>query len=304
MSTLLSSAKVGLCWLLAVGMAVPAMAAQTPTFNATASGAASSLTVVANVSVADADLNQAGSIYMAANTGNAWYFHNGTGWVPWTSGAFPPYFTGTLTSRSFDVIRDTDASFLGGTQVYVGYGRSESDMLNNNKVGMVYTLPSALTSAEIDKVNTALGTGMNAIVAAYGTSGFSQGFAATYVQTFPLNGQVACPVSGRITYAGNFTVTASETNATIQGMTTFKVSDPTNNLNDCNVGDGLILSGTLTFTIAGSVTAGVGFSLSGYINVNRRGLTGGLVPAGGGWVFLNLPRGGTRVTGSIFGTPI
>lgn len=308
MTTLLkrSQARVGVLglliavWLSALG--APAAAA-TPTFSATTSGTASALTVVANVGVGDGDVNQAGSIYLAADIGSGWYLHNGTGWVPWTSGPLPPYYTGTLSSRSFDVVRNMDLSFLAGTQVYVGYGRNENDMLANNKLGLIYTVPSTLQASEISAINAALSGSMNAIAAAYAT-GSSQGFAATFTQTIPLNGQVACPVAGRITYSGNVTVTASETNATVQGLIGFNVSDRTNNLNDCDVGGGLILDGSLTFAIAGSLTAGVGFSLTGTISVNRRGPTGGLVPVGGGRVFLNLPRGGTRVTGSIFGTPV
>lgn len=310
MKTLLrfSKGRVGLpgllmaTWLAALGTS--AMAAPTPTFTATASGAASDLTVVANVGIGDADAGQPGSIYLAADIGSGWYLHNGTGWIPWTSGPLPTYYTGTLSSRSFDVIRNTDLSFLGGTQVYVGYGRTESDMLTNSKLGLIYSVPSVLQSSEIDSINTALSSGMNAIAAAYGSSGLSQGFAALFTQTIPFNGQIACPVAGRITYSGNMTVTASETNATIQGLIGFNVSDRTNNLNDCEVGGGIILDGSMVFTIAGSVTTGVGFSLTGTISVNRRGPTGGLVPAGGGRVFLTLPRGGTRVTGSIFGTPV
>lgn len=300
----LKSRLAALASAIFLGVWPSAQAAQSPTFSASATGTASKLTVMANIGVADADVGRSGKMYLAADLGTGWYLHNGTSWVAWGGGALPVYFSGTLGSRSIEVVRDADLSSIGGTKIYVGYGLSESDMLNNGKAGMVYTVPSALTSSEIDKINTALGSGMNAIAAAYGSTGYAQGFAATITQTIPLNGQVACPVAGRITYTGNVTVTASETNATIQGLIAFKVSDPTNNLNDCNVGDGLILSGSLTFTIAGSATAGVGFSLSGYINVNRRGPTGGLVPAGGGWVYLTLPRGGTRVTGSIFGTPI
>lgn len=286
------------------GWAASAFAAPIPTFSATASGAVSSLTLIANLGIRDSDIGRSGNIYLAADTSAGWYIHNGTSWVLWSSGALPVYSAGALSSGSFDVVRNVDMSFLGGTQVYVGYGLSENDMLANSKFGLVYTVPSALQSSDIDNINTALGSGMNAIAAAYGTAGLSQGFAATFIRTIPLNGQVACPVKGRITYSGNVTVTASETNATIQGLIGFNVSDRTNNLNDCEVGGGLILDGSLVFTIAGSATAGVGFSLTGTISVNRRGPTGGLVPAGGGRVFLNLPRGGTRVTGSIFGTPV
>lgn len=312
MNTFESRSK-SLLWLMAIftvaflaGRGTTAFAATAPAFSATASGAASNLSLTANLSIGDADVGQTGKVYLAADTGGGWFVHNGAGWVSWSSGTLPVYSTGVLASRSIEVVRNTDLSALGGTQVYVGYGRTESDMLASGKYGLVYTVPSALQTSDIDYISTALASGMNAVSADYARQGGTfQGFAATapLVITIPLNGQTACPVAGRISYSGNVKVTATETDATIQGLIGFNVSDPTNNLNDCEVGNGIILTGSLVLTIAGSLS-GIGISLTGTINANRRGTTGGLVPAGGGRVFLSLPRGGTRVTGSIFGSAV
>lgn len=280
-----------------------AFAAPTPTFSATASGAASNLTLTASLGIGDADVGQPGKVYLAADTGGGWFVHNGASWVPWSSGTLPVYSAGTLTSRGIEVARNTDLSALGGTQVYVGYGRSESDMLANGKYGLVYTVPSALQTSDINDINAALTSGMNVISTDYTTQA-ATAFAALFSKTIPLKGQSACPVAGRISYSGNVNITASETDATINGLIGFNVSDPTNNLYDCEVGNGIILTGSLVLTIAGSASAGIGISLTGTINANRRGTAGGLVPAGGGRVFLSLPRGGTRVTGSVFGTAV
>ena len=303
-----------LAWLMVLltvaylaGRGTIAFAAPTPAFSATASGAASNLTLTASLGIGDADVGQPGNVYLAADTGSAWFVHNGAGWVSWSGGPLPVYSAGTLTNRSIEAARNADLSALGGTQVYVGYGRSESDMLANGKYGLVYTVPSALQTSEINYISAALASGMNAVSADYARQGGTfQGFAATapLVITIPLNGQTACPVAGRISYSGNVTVEASETDATIQGLIGFNVSDPTNNLNDCEVGGGIILNGSLVLTMAGSASAGIGLSLTGTITANRRGTAGGLVPAGGGRIFLSLPRGGTRVTGSIFGTAV
>jgi len=285
------------------GQESTAFAAPTPAFSATASGAASNLTLTASLSIGDADVGRNGNIYLAADTGGGWFVHNGASWASWSGGPLPVYSAGALTNRSIEVVRNTDLSALGGTQVYVGYGLDESDMLANGKYGLVYTVPSALQTSDIDYISTALTSGMNAISADYTTQA-ATAFAALFSKTIPLKGQSACPVAGRISYSGNVNITASETDATINGLIGFNVSDPTNNLYDCEVGNGIILNGSLVLTIAGSATTGIGISLTGTITANRRGTAGGLVPAGGGRIFLSLPRGGTRVTGSIFGTAV
>lgn len=281
-----------LLWLMVLfittflaGRESTAFAAPTPTFSATASGAASSLTLNTSLSIGDADAGRNGNIYLAADTGGGWFIHNGAGWVSWSSGTLPVYSAGTLANRSVEVARNTDLSALGGTNVYVGYGLSESDMLANGKYGLVYTVPSALQTSDINYINAALSGGINAVSADYARQpGSFQGFAAAapLVITIPLNGQTACPVAGRISYSGNVKVTASETDATIQGLIGFNVSDPTNNLNDCEVGNGIILTGSLVLTIAGSASAGtsagIGISLTGTINANRRGTAGDWFP--------------------------
>lgn len=122
------------------GGVMPAFAAPMPAFSATVSGTTSNLTLTANLSIGDADVGQPGNIYLAANTGNAWFVHNGASWVSWSGGPLPVYAVGPLTSRSIEVVRNADVSALVGTQVYVGYGLSESDMLANSKYGLIYTV--------------------------------------------------------------------------------------------------------------------------------------------------------------------
>lgn len=119
--------------------------------------------------------------------------------------------------------------------------------------------------------------------------------------SYPISGVEACPIAGHITYSGNVSGSASETAWSLYGLITFLVSDPTNNLNDCEVAAGVILDGTLTFTVSGNSTEGVGASLTGTITVNSRGPTGGLVPRGSCYIFLNVPRGGSQATGTVCG---
>ena len=127
--------------------------------------------------------------------------------------------------------------------------------------------------------------------------------ALTRTTTVPLGGQDACPLGGRITRSGNATVTASDAGSwSVYGLVTFLISDPTNNLNDCEIAKDVILDGTLTLTVAGSSEkGGVGASLNGTMGINGRGPTGGLVPRGDCFVFLTVPVGGTKATGTVCG---
>ena len=121
---------------------------------------------------------------------------------------------------------------------------------------------------------------------------------------FPLNGQSGCQVSGRISWTGNVTVSVDNGIGTIFGLITFQISDPTNNLNDCQVTPGVILDGSLTLTMAGNTDEGVGLSLAGEIGINERGPTGGLIPRGNCFISLSVPRGGDTVTGSVCGRAV
>jgi len=124
-----------------------ALAAPMPTFSSTASGTTSNLTLIANLSIGDADVGRNGNVYLAAYTGSAWYVHNGTDWVSWSGGSMPVYSVERQSNRNIDVVRNIDASALIGTEIYIGYGLSESDMLTNGKYDLVYTV-----TAEIDNV--------------------------------------------------------------------------------------------------------------------------------------------------------
>lgn len=126
---------------------------------------------------------------------------------------------------------------------------------------------------------------------------------ATTVTQTP-NGSIACPVSGHITYSGNITASASTTSWSVYGGVTFQYGDRTNNLNDCAVTKDVVLDGTLNFTIAGDNTSGIGWTLNGSIDIDKPSSGGGLTPRGSCFVSLNMPRGGTRATGSVCGQSI
>ena len=133
--------------LAAVVAGTPALASPAPTFSATASGTTSNLTLIANMSIGDADVGRNGNVYLSAAVGSAWFVHNGVSWVSWSGGALPVFSAGVLANQSIEVVRNANLSTLVGTQVYVGYGLSERDMLTNGKYGLVYTVGAQVLSS-------------------------------------------------------------------------------------------------------------------------------------------------------------
>lgn len=125
-------ATAALCWASAT------FAAATPSFTAATSGTAYNLTIGASLNVGDADAGRNGNIYLVATLNGGWYAHDGTSWLPWLGGPVPVYASGPLTSRSIEIARNLDSSSLVGTQVFLGYGRDEADMLANGKYGLVH----------------------------------------------------------------------------------------------------------------------------------------------------------------------
>ncbi|MFA4875729.1 MAG: hypothetical protein WC956_02750 [bacterium] len=134
--------------------------------------------------------------------------------------------------------------------------------------------------------------------------------------TINVNNVYNCQVSGHITSTGSFPWsytypdspnTTPEASFSISGQLMQQVSDPTNNLNDCEQSGGLILDGTIYSQLTASgqgSSAQATFSTDGTIEFNRRGPTGGLIPMGSCSIFLTVhanASGGTA-TGSASGT--
>lgn len=165
---------------------------------------------------------------------------------------------------------------------------------------------SDLSPAEIDALVSQLSAAGNAGASAShaaATAPTPALLSGVTVQTTP-SGTVPCAVSGHITYAGNITASATQTSWSVYGGITFQVGDRTNNLNDCEVSAGAFVDGTLNFTIAGSNVDGIGWTMNGSLESARKGPTGGLSPRGSCFVMLQMPRNGTRVTGTVCGQSI
>jgi len=117
-----------------------AVAAPTASFSASSTGNASSLSLAVTVNVADADLGLTGNYYLGYLLNGAWSFLTPQGWVNYGGGTVPVYASGPLASVSGVAITNADVRALVGAQVYVGYGRTQSDMIDNGKNALVYTL--------------------------------------------------------------------------------------------------------------------------------------------------------------------
>ena len=119
-----------------------------------------------------------------------------------------------------------------------------------------------------------------------------------------VNIEHSCPVDGRITATGNMSGSWTDSGSgSYNAMITFQVSDPTNNLNDCEVGSGIILDGSLILTLTGSYSAaGNTFlaTLIGTIGINERGPTGGLVMVASD-CYISLRFTETGASGTICG---
>jgi hypothetical protein len=196
---------------------------------------------------------------------------------------------------------------------------------------------SDLTATEINSISHALVGAMNSSSSGstgsslvnVGGAGASEAKALTFTYTptcsqtaFQLtasaNGSYGCAGGGHISYTGNFKTSCASTYTyypdygVCNGCTswytsnamTFQVSDPTNNLNDCDVGDGVILDGTLYLTAVGT-DAAIDISLTGTLGIDRRGNTGGLTPiASDCFIFIKYTAATGKTTGSICGYPI
>ncbi|MFH1830612.1 MAG: hypothetical protein ABH871_07540 [Pseudomonadota bacterium] len=158
---------------------------------------------------------------------------------------------------------------------------------------------ATLTDADVQNVGAALynsqSTTFTDIMNQFGTDSAATSAALGLAKTtrsgiININRVDNCQVSGHITSTGDFNwsysypdypATTPEPSAYIRGQLMQQVSDPTNNLYDCEQSNDLILDGTiysqLTYDWTQSGGGQLVLSTDGTIGLNRRGPTGGLV---------------------------
>jgi hypothetical protein len=186
---------------------------------------------------------------------------------------------------------------------------------------------SSLTSTQVNAISAAL-TGAMSQSEAYTTSlpGINSdvNINSTSVTcsssgltcTGTVNETYNCAAGGHITAKGNMSIYCTSTTV-VDGVTvcasgndynasmqiTFYVSDPTNNLNDCNIGNGVVLDGTVSLSVSGNVQA-LTATITGTIDIDTVGTSGGLTPiASSCYILLDFPAGGTP-SGSICGNTV
>jgi hypothetical protein len=122
--------------------------ALTPQYLATVSGAAAaSRNLSVRIVPSTADLGRNGNLYVATIVKSAGsiagtlLFHNGSTWLPAAS-PLPIYRSGPLADTTIALTGDkeVDLSAFDGTEIYVGYGLDETDLLKNSKWKRVYTV--------------------------------------------------------------------------------------------------------------------------------------------------------------------
>lgn len=123
------------------GYAVAAFKASAPVAYANTTGTSRNLSVTANINVANNHAGRTGNIYVAALYQGAVFFNNGSGWVGWNGGTFPVYASNvSLSDRGLNVLSNMDVSSFGGADILVGYGRDQTDMINNQAYNIVHTV--------------------------------------------------------------------------------------------------------------------------------------------------------------------
>lgn len=146
--------KTLLAALIATAFCISARvdAADAAAYIATVRGGPSDLTLSVSLFPDPALTGLQGNIYVAALIGDNWYFKTPAGWKRWESNTPRPVFVrATLNPQDLSIFNservapdmpwpdsEVDLSAFVGAEIYVAYGTSEADMLDNRRVGLVY----------------------------------------------------------------------------------------------------------------------------------------------------------------------
>jgi len=118
-------------------------AARAGALSASDSGGANNLRLIARVVPSGEDTGQTGKVYFGARLpDNRWFFLSHGGFQSWFSGEPPAYYSGSLDVLTIPVLDGSqDLSTLRGTDFYLGYGLSLTDMLTKGKLSKVGSIP-------------------------------------------------------------------------------------------------------------------------------------------------------------------
>lgn len=132
------------------GLIAAAFAAASPVFSPAfaagststqVSGAARSPTVTVTLTPDASVLGQTGNVYVFADIAGVVYFKNGAGiWERWAEPSqYPSYKQGALNAQQVAVLAgELETAAVVGARFFVGYGRSQDEMLFNGWIHEVY----------------------------------------------------------------------------------------------------------------------------------------------------------------------
>jgi len=106
-----------------------------------ASGNPENASLTLSMTFPEAAVGTNGNIYLIAVLGNFIFVHDGQTWRPWAGSALPVYQQ-TVFSQNLELLiyQNLDIRALGGTILFIGYGRDEAEMLTNTQYQEAYTL--------------------------------------------------------------------------------------------------------------------------------------------------------------------
>ncbi|GAB6044170.1 hypothetical protein JCM17961_48550 [Endothiovibrio diazotrophicus] len=193
--------------LLALVNAGIASVASAAPFSITAIGNSTPLSariIDAHLQPASEDLGQPGTIWIGADIpGVGWYFRSESGWMRYVNGSRPSFRDGTLVEQDVEDILGGVLDLTGyvGSEVYVGYGLDEQDMLAGRKYSVVETVAigSIPTVTAAWPQDGAVGQPLNSA----GTAAFSEPMdpATISAATFTVT-RGNTPVAGTVSYSG------------------------------------------------------------------------------------------------------
>lgn len=167
MQVIYINARVQRAMAVALGMLCSvAASAGTEQFSATASGYSRGYNLTAAVTPDKDDIGQVNLYAVGCGKDGACYAKQGGtngGWVRWAAGTPLPVHSTVIVAGAVQmpVLTGDDITQVLGMDVYVGYGRNESDMLNNRKYSKVQTIRAVRNSTGTAKnVIFFLGDGM------------------------------------------------------------------------------------------------------------------------------------------------
>lgn len=109
-------------------------------FIGTSTGNSANLSLSASVKPATVDRGRSGKFYVGRLQNGQWHLFNGTGWQPYGGGGIPEFAAESLADRQIPIFSNANVQDIAGSQIFVGYGLDDGDLLANHKYGLIHTI--------------------------------------------------------------------------------------------------------------------------------------------------------------------